>query len=104
MLLELALATPICLGAAWPFYVRAVQSVRNRSLNMFTLIAIGVVVAWGHSVLATAAPSVFPAEFKSSNGHVDLYFEAAAVIVTAERIWRFQPSQRGYRRSIRLVS
>jgi Cu+-exporting ATPase len=81
-ILELALAAPVCLWAAWPFYVRAVQSVRNRSLNMFTLIGLGVSVAFGYSVVAALFPSIFPASFRDENGHVDLYFEAAAVIVT----------------------
>lgn len=80
--LELALATPVCLWAAWPFYVRAVQSVRNRSLNMFTLIGLGVSVAYGYSVIATLLPGLFPASFRSALGDVAVYFEAAGVIVT----------------------
>ncbi len=80
--LELALATPVCLLAAWPFYVRAVQSVRNRSLNMFTLIGLGVSVAYGYSVIATLLPGLFPASFRSADGEVAVYFEAAGVIVT----------------------
>jgi Cu+-exporting ATPase len=80
--LELALATPVCLWAAWPFYVRAVQSVRNRSLNMFTLIGLGVSVAYGYSVIATLLPGLFPASFRSPSGEVAVYFEAAGVIVT----------------------
>jgi Cu+-exporting ATPase len=81
-LLELALAAPVCLWAAWPFYVRAVHSVLNRSLNMFTLIGLGVSVAFGYSVVAALFPSIFPASFRDENGHVGLYFEAAGVIVT----------------------
>src|SRR5688572_3017595 len=60
MLFELALATPVCTWSAWPFYVRAVQSVRNRSLNMFTLIGLGVSVAYVYSVVGALLPDVFP--------------------------------------------
>jgi Cu+-exporting ATPase len=81
-LLELALATPVCLWAAWPFYARAVASVVNRSLNMFTLIGLGVSVAYLYSVVATLLPGMFPASFRSESGEVDVYFEAAGVIVT----------------------
>ena len=79
--IELALATPICLWAAWPFYQRAVRSVVNRSLNMFTLIGLGVAVAYGYSVVALLAPGFFPASYQSMGG-VAVYFEAAGVIVT----------------------
>jgi Cu+-exporting ATPase len=79
---ELALATPVCVWAAWPFFVRAAQSVRNRSANMFTLIGLGVGVAYLYSVVATLAPGAFPASFRDASGHVPVYFEAAAVIVT----------------------
>jgi P-type Cu+ transporter len=78
----LALASPICLWGAWPFYVRAIRSVVNRSLNMFTLIGLGVSVAFGYSVVATLAPEAFPASFRHAHGQVGVYFEAAAVIVT----------------------
>ena len=78
--IELALATPVCLWSAWPFYVRFAQSLRNKSLNMFTLIGLGVGVAYGYSVVATLAPQVFPESFRD-NGVVAVYFEAAAVIV-----------------------
>ena len=78
---ELALATPICVWAAWPFYVRAVQSVKNRSLNMFTLIGLGVFVAYGYSLVAALLPGVFPASFRDEAGEVAVYFEAAGVIV-----------------------
>lgn len=81
-LAELALATPICVWAAWPFYVRAVQSVKNRSLNMFTLIGLGVFVAYGYSMVAALLPGVFPASFRDEAGEVAVYFEAAGVIVT----------------------
>ncbi len=79
---ELVLATPVCTWAAWPFYERAVASVRNRSLNMFTLIGLGVAVAYGYSLVAALAPQVFPPAFRDAMGHVPVYFEAAAVIVT----------------------
>lgn len=82
MLLELALATPVCVWAAWPFHVRAVQSVKNRSLNMFTLIGLGVGVAFGYSVVAALLPQVFPSSFRDESGQVGVYFEAAVVIVT----------------------
>ncbi|MEC7520752.1 MAG: heavy metal translocating P-type ATPase [Myxococcota bacterium] len=78
---ELALATPVALWGAWPFYVRAVRSLANRSLNMFTLIGIGVAVAYGFSVVAAVAPGLFPASFRH-HGAVAVYFEAAGVIVT----------------------
>ncbi len=77
---ELALATPVCLWAAWPFHVRAVRSVARR-LNMFTLIGLGVSVAYAYSLVATLAPGLFPDAFRSHGG-VAVYFEAAAVIVT----------------------
>ena len=80
-LFELVLATPVCVWAAWPFYVRAVASVRNRSLNMFTLIGLGVSVAYVYSAVAALLPSIFPASFREE-GVVAVYFEAAAVIVT----------------------
>jgi Cu+-exporting ATPase len=79
---ELVLATPVCVWAAWPFYVRAVESVRNRNLNMFTLIGLGVAVAYGYSVVATLAPGIFPPAFRDASGHVAVYFEAASVITT----------------------
>ncbi len=82
VLAELLLATPVCLWSAWPFYVRAVQSVVNRSLNMFTLIGLGVSVAYGYSVVAALAPSIFPASFRTHGGEVGVYFEAAVVITT----------------------
>jgi Cu+-exporting ATPase len=80
--LQLALATPVCLWGAWPFFVRAAQSVANRSLNMFTLIGLGVGVAYVFSAIAALAPGVFPRSFREASGHVPVYFEAAAVIVT----------------------
>ena len=79
---ELALATPVVLWGGWPFFVRGWQSIVNRSLNMFTLIALGVAVAYGYSVVAAMAPELFPPSFRDAQGHVAMYFEAAAVIVT----------------------
>ncbi len=77
---ELVLASPVVLWAAWPFYVRALASLRARSLNMWTLIGLGVSVAYGYSTLATIAPGLFPESFRV-HGEVAVYFEAAAVIV-----------------------
>ena len=79
---QLALTTPVVLWGGWPFFVRGWQSVANRSLNMFTLIALGVGVAYAYSVVATAFPAIFPASFRMESGQVGVYFEAAAVIVT----------------------
>src|SRR5450631_1685300 len=80
--LELALATPVCLWAGFPFLERALRSLQNRSLNMFTLIGLGVSTAYTFSVVAVLAPGVFPASLRTEHGEVGLYFEAAAVIVT----------------------
>ncbi|MFC1523265.1 heavy metal translocating P-type ATPase [Thermodesulfobacteriota bacterium] len=80
--LELILATPVVLWAGWPFYERAVQSVINRSLNMFTLIGLGVSVAYIYSLVAVFFPEIFPQTMRSSDGAVGVYFEASAVIVT----------------------
>ncbi len=77
---EFALTTPVVLWAGWPLLLRGWQSVVNRSLNMFTLIAMGVGVAYLYSVVATIAPGIFPASFHDAHGKVGLYFEAAAVI------------------------
>jgi Cu+-exporting ATPase len=78
---ELALAAPVCTWCAWPFYVRFVASLRNRSPNMWTLIGLGVATAFGYSVVATLAPGIFPDAFRDDHGEVPVYFEAAAVIV-----------------------
>ncbi|WP_156839122.1 heavy metal translocating P-type ATPase [Novosphingobium aquimarinum] len=78
--LQFALATPVVLWAGWPFFERGWASIRTRHLNMFTLIAMGTGVAWGYSVVATLAPSIFPEAFKGMDGTVAVYFEAAAVI------------------------
>jgi Cu+-exporting ATPase len=80
--IELSLATPVCLWSAWPFYARAVLSVRTLRLNMFTLIGLGVSVAYGYSLVATVLPGIFPDSFRGEGGEVALYFEAAAAIVT----------------------
>ena len=79
---ELALATPVVVWGAWPFFQRAWASLVTRNLNMFTLIGLGVAVAYGYSVVATFAPSLFPASFHDAHGRVGVYFEAAAAIVT----------------------
>src|SRR5438445_4697637 len=78
---ELLLATPVVLWGAWPFFVRAVQSAISRSPNMWTLIGLGVAIAYGYSVVATIAPELFPASFVN-HGRVSVYFEAAAVIAS----------------------
>ena len=78
---ELILATPVVLWAGWPFFVRGAKSIVNRSLNMFTLIAIGTGAAYLFSLVATLAPQIFPAGFRDAQGHVGVYYEAAAVIV-----------------------
>jgi Cu+-exporting ATPase len=79
--IQLALATPVVLWGGWPFFQRGWASIVNRSLNMFTLIAIGTGVAYGYSVVATLFPNIFPASFRSHDGQVGLYFEVSAVIV-----------------------
>ncbi|MEO3427350.1 heavy metal translocating P-type ATPase [Pelagibius sp. CAU 1746] len=78
---ELLLSTPVVLWAGLPFFQRGWKSIVNRSLNMFTLIAIGVGAAYVFSVVATLAPDIFPAGFRDAQGHVGVYYEAAAVIV-----------------------
>ncbi len=78
--LELVLATPVVWWAGWPFLLRAVQSVRTWNLNMFTLIGLGVGVAWSYSVVAVLLPGVFPASVHTAAGVVPVYFEASAVI------------------------
>jgi P-type Cu+ transporter len=78
--IQLGLATPVVVWGGWPFFVRGWQSIRNQSLNMFTLIALGVSVAYIYSVVATVIPNIFPHSFRSHDGTVPVYFEAAAVI------------------------
>ncbi|MGE5609450.1 MAG: copper-transporting P-type ATPase [Bacillota bacterium] len=80
--IELILATPVVLWGGWPFFQRAWASVITWNLNMFTLIGLGVAVAWTYSVVATVAPGIFPAAFRDAHGQVGVYYEAAAVIVT----------------------
>jgi Cu+-exporting ATPase len=78
--LQFLLATPVVLWAGWPLLVRGWQSVQTRNLNMFTLIAMGIGVAWIYSVVATALPGAFPPAFRGPDGAVAIYFEAASVI------------------------
>jgi Cu+-exporting ATPase len=80
--LELFFATPVVLWGGWPFFRRGWKSVITWNLNMFTLIALGTGVAWIYSLAATVAPDIFPHAFRSAEGIVPVYFEAAAVIVT----------------------
>jgi P-type Cu+ transporter len=80
--LQLALATPVVLWGGWPFFQRGWSSLLTRHLNMFTLIAMGTGTAYGYSVLATAAPQLFPASFRGAGGRPDVYFEVSASIVT----------------------
>jgi Cu+-exporting ATPase len=79
--LELILATPVVLWAGWPFFVRGVKSVINRSLNMFTLISLGVLAAYIYSLMGVLFPHLFPASMQTAEGTVGVYFEAAGVIV-----------------------
>jgi Cu+-exporting ATPase len=79
--LELVLATPVVLWGGWPFFIRAWQSILNRSLNMFTLIGLGVAVAYVYSIVAQFAPGAFPESFREHDA-VPVYFEAAAAITT----------------------
>ena len=78
--IQFALATPVVLWSGWPFFERGAKSLVTRHLNMFTLIAMGVGVAWTYSVVATLAPHLFPPAFRRADGSVPIYFEAAAVI------------------------
>jgi Cu+-exporting ATPase len=79
---QFGLATPVVLWGGWPFFERGVASVRNCNLNMFTLIGLGVGVAYAYSLVATVAPDLFPPSFRTMGGAVPVYFEAAAVITT----------------------
>jgi|28_taG_2_1085356.scaffolds.fasta_scaffold00128_28 Cu+-exporting ATPase len=79
---QLALATPVVVWGAAPFFVRGWQSIKSRNLNMFTLIAIGIGAAYGFSIVATFLPHIFPDSFRDSAGQVGVYYEAAAVITT----------------------
>ncbi|MGJ0507773.1 MAG: copper-transporting P-type ATPase [Methylocystis sp.] len=78
--LQFALATPVVVWGGWPFFVRGARSLLTLNLNMFTLIAMGTGVAWIYSVIAAFMPAIFPKTFRSAEGAVSLYFEAAAVI------------------------
>ena len=78
--IQCVLATPVVLWAGWPFFVRAADSVRHRSLNMFSLIALGVGTAYLYSLVATFAPGLFPAALRSVHDEIPVYYEAAAVI------------------------
>ncbi len=79
---QLALATPVVLWGGWPFFERGWASLKTRNLNMFTLISLGVGVAYSYSLVATVAPQLFPPSFRTMGGAVPVYFEAAAVITT----------------------
>lgn len=79
--IEFALATPVTLWAGWPFFVRGIASIRNRSPNMWTLIGLGTAAAYLYSVMATLLPQSFPATFMQ-DGRIGVYFEAAAVIIS----------------------
>jgi Cu+-exporting ATPase len=80
--IDLALATPVVLWGGWPFFERGWASLANRSLNMFTLIALGTGTAFLYSLVAVLFPQLFPATFRGANGEVPVYFEAAAAIAT----------------------
>ena len=80
--IQMALATPVVLWCGLPFFQRGWQSIKTRHLNMFTLIAMGTGVAWGYSMVAALMPDLFPDTFRSDEGIVAIYFEAAAVITT----------------------
>lgn len=79
---QMILATPVVLWCGWPFFERGWQSLKTRNLNMFTLIAMGTGVAWAYSMVAALLPGAFPETFRTSDGIVAVYFEAAAVITT----------------------
>ncbi len=80
--IQFALATPVVWWGGWPFFKKGWASIVHRSLNMFTLIALGIAVAWGYSVVATFWPEIFPDIMRAEDGTVGVYFEAAAVITT----------------------
>jgi Cu+-exporting ATPase len=79
---QLAVSTPVVMWGGWPFFERGGRSIINRSLNMFTLVGLGVGVAYGYSVVAVLVPGAFHSSFRGQQGEVPVYFEAAAVIVT----------------------
>jgi Cu+-exporting ATPase len=78
--IQFVLATPVVLWAGLPFFVRGLASVRNRSLNMFSLIALGIGAAYGYSLMATLAPGLFPDGLRQEGGTIPVYYEAAAII------------------------
>lgn len=80
--IQMILATPVVLWCGWPFFQRGLKSLKTRHLNMFTLISIGIGVAWSYSMVATLFPGIFPLPFRNEKGLVAVYFEAAAVITT----------------------
>ena len=80
--IQFLLATPIVLWGGWSFYIKAYKSVVNKNLNMFTLIGLGVSVAWIFSIIGLFFPTIFPNELKNEEGVVPIYFEAAGVIIT----------------------
>lgn len=80
--IQLILATPVVLWCGWPFFQRGLKSIKTRHLNMFTLISIGIAVAWSYSMVAAILPALFPIAFRNQNGLVAVYFESAAVITT----------------------
>ncbi len=80
--IQMLLATPVVLWGGWPFFQRGLTSLRTHHLNMFTLISMGIGVAWVYSIIATLFPELFPLAFRNEKGIVAVYFEAAAVITT----------------------
>jgi Cu+-exporting ATPase len=80
--IQLIFATPVVLGAGWPLFKRGWTSIVNRSLNMFTLIALGTGTSYVYSAVAALTPSIFPESFRDHMGHIPVYFEAAAGITT----------------------
>ena len=80
--IQMLLATPVVLWGGWPFFQRGFNSLKTRHLNMFTLISIGIGVAWSYSMVAALFPGIFPIAFRNEKGLVAVYFEAAAVITT----------------------
>jgi P-type Cu+ transporter len=108
--IQFALAAPVCIWSAWPFYVRAIASLRNMHLNMFTLIGLGTSVAFGYSVIATFIPQIFPASFRDQHGNISIYFEAAAVIVALILLGQVlelrarNQTGNGHKKTIRLIS
>ena len=80
--IEFVLATPVVIWGGWPFFIRGIRSVITWNLNMFTLIGLGVSVAWTYSTVALLFPGIFPPIMRMESGIVDVYFEAAAVITT----------------------